>query len=81
VLHVLLGLLIRCVCPAICIRYAGIGGLSELLGWTEVQQDENRGQFMGGVENIFKLVALVLAADVALFAYEQIMFMKGTPMQ
>jgi hypothetical protein len=63
------------------IRYAGIGGLSELLGWTEVQQDENRGQFMGGVENIFKLVALVLAADVALFAYEQIMFMKGTPMQ
>lgn len=63
------------------IRYAGIGGLSEALGWTEVQQEENRGQFMGGVENIFKLVALVLAADVALFAYEQVMYMTGNTPQ
>eukprot|EP00775_Hariotina_reticulata_P002057 gene2057-2378_t len=63
------------------IRYAGIGGLSEKLGWTEVQQEENRGQFMGGVENIFKIVALVLLADVALFAYEQIMYMNGTPLK
>lgn len=25
------------------IRYAGIGGLSELIGWTEVQQEQNKG--------------------------------------
>lgn len=50
--------------------HAGIGGLSEALGWTEVQQEEQTGQFFGGAENIFKLVALVLAADMALFAFE-----------
>ena len=24
------------------IRYAGIGGLSEAIGWTEVQQEQNK---------------------------------------
>lgn len=60
------------------IRYAGIGGLSEALGWTEVQQEEKSG-FMGGVNGVLGLVALILAADLALFGYEQIMFMMGTP--
>jgi hypothetical protein len=47
-------------------RYAGIGGLSEALGWTEVQQEEKSG-FMGGVNGVLGLVALILAADLALF--------------
>ncbi|KAF8066281.1 STR11 [Scenedesmus sp. PABB004] len=59
------------------VRYAGIGGLSEALGWTEVQQEEGAGGFMGGVQNIFKIVALVLAADLALFAYEQVTYMTS----
>jgi hypothetical protein len=62
-------------------RFAGIGGLSEALGWTEVQQEYNQGQFLGGVENILKFVALILLADVALFGYEQVAYMMGTPMQ
>jgi hypothetical protein len=49
-------------------RYAGIGGLSEVLGWTEVQQEEQQG-FMGGVNGVLGLVALILAADLALFGY------------
>jgi len=61
------------------IRYAGIGGLSEALGWTEVQQEEKSG-FMGGVNGVLGLVALVLLADLALFGYEQVMYMMGTPM-
>jgi hypothetical protein len=62
-------------------RFAGIGGLSEALGWTEVQQEYNQGQFLGGVENILKFVALILLADVALFGYEQIAYMMGNPLQ
>jgi hypothetical protein len=46
-----------------------------------VQQEYNQGQFLGGVENILKFVALILAADVALFAYEQIAYMTGHPLQ
>ena len=32
---------------------AGIGGLSALLGWTEVQQQTSKG-FLGGGSNIIK---------------------------
>eukprot|EP00879_Flechtneria_rotunda_P000980 GHRR01001114.1.p1 GENE.GHRR01001114.1~~GHRR01001114.1.p1 ORF type:complete len:330 (+),score=116.40 GHRR01001114.1:142-990(+) len=64
------------------LRFAGIGGLSELLGWTEVQQEVGKGQgFMGGVNNILKIVALVLAADMALFVYEQLAYMQGNSLQ
>uniref|UniRef100_A0A383VI29 Rhodanese domain-containing protein n=1 Tax=Tetradesmus obliquus TaxID=3088 RepID=A0A383VI29_TETOB len=59
------------------VRYAGIGGLSEALGWTEVQQEYNEGQFLGGVSGILSFVALILAADLALFAYEQITYMTS----
>lgn len=62
------------------IRYAGIGGLSEVLGWTEVQQEEKAG-FMGGVAGVLGLVALILLADLALFGYEQIQYMHGTPLK
>ena len=35
------------------IRMAGVGGLSALLGWTEVQQQTSKG-FLGGGSNIIK---------------------------
>ncbi|KAL4515838.1 hypothetical protein Ndes2526A_g00541 [Nannochloris sp. 'desiccata'] len=50
------------------IRYGGIGGLSEVLGWTEVQQDESKG-FAGGYQNILKGFAVVLALDTVWFLY------------
>lgn len=53
--------------PPVACSYAGIGGLSEVLGWTEVQTEENKGSFFGGANNILALVALVLIADLALF--------------
>lgn len=37
------------------VRLAGIGGLSKLLGWTEVQQETSKG-FFGGSNNLIKLV-------------------------
>jgi hypothetical protein len=40
-----------CWCAA---RFAGIGGLSEVLGWTEVQQQYNQG-FMGGSNTLLKV--------------------------
>jgi hypothetical protein len=58
-------LLLRCTLQT-HLRYAGIGGLSEVLGWTEVQQEEKAG-FMGGVAGVLGLVALILLADLALF--------------
>ncbi len=59
-------------------RYAGIGGLSEALGWTEVQQEESKG-FAGGFQNILALVALVLLVDGAVFAWEYIAYLQGQP--
>lgn len=53
-------------------RYAGIGGLSESLGWTDVQREEKQSSFMGGFENVIKLFSLILLADMLLFAYEQV---------
>ena len=38
------------------LRYGGIGGLSELLGWTNVQRERSSG-FLGGGENIIKAVS------------------------
>lgn len=62
------------------VRYAGIGGLSEVLGWTEVQQEENKGGFFGGANNVLALVALVLFADLALFGYEYVhVLLTGAP--
>ncbi len=52
-------------------RYAGIGGVSEMLGWTEVQQEEKK-SFAGGYENVLKVVGVVLALDAVVFLYEYI---------
>lgn len=50
------------------IRFGGIGGLSEVLGWTEVQQEVSKG-FGGGYQNILKGFAVVLALDTVWFLY------------
>ncbi len=50
------------------IRFGGIGGLSEVLGWTEVQQEESKG-FGGGYQNILKGFVFVLALDAVWFLY------------
>ena len=40
------------------LRLGGIGGVSELLGWTEVQRDLQRSEgFAGGSNTIIKLVS------------------------
>ena len=58
------------------IRFAGIGGLSEAIGWTEVQQEQNKG--MGGVDGALKVVGIILAADLLLFAAEYVQaYLKG----
>lgn len=41
------------------IRMAGIGGLSAVLGWTEVQQQNGKG-FLGGSNNLIRLVCPVV---------------------
>lgn len=57
------------------IRYAGIGGVSEMVGWTEVQQ-ENAGP-AGSLKSVFIAVALILVLDGLVFAYEQYSYMQG----
>ena len=52
------------------IRYAGIGGVSSLLGWTEVQQEEKKG-LGGGVENVLKIIAGLVAVDACVLLWEQ----------
>ncbi|CAD7704788.1 unnamed protein product [Ostreobium quekettii] len=58
------------------IRYAGIGGVSALLGWTEVQQQdrEEAGDRLG---NIIKVAGAVLVLDLLALGYEQISYMTG----
>lgn len=38
------------------LRYGGIGGLSELLGWTDVQREKSAG-LLGGPEGPIKIVS------------------------
>lgn len=52
------------------IRLAGIGGLSEALGWTEPQQDAGDKGFAGGSSNIIKGFVVLLILDGIWFAYE-----------
>ncbi|KAK9823713.1 hypothetical protein WJX72_004845 [[Myrmecia] bisecta] len=52
------------------LRYGGIGGMSEVLGWTDVQREDKSGGFMGGSENIIKVFGVILALDVAWFLYD-----------
>mmetsp|Transcript_32728 Transcript_32728/g.92835 ORF Transcript_32728/g.92835 Transcript_32728/m.92835 type:complete len:271 (+) Transcript_32728:127-939(+) len=55
------------------LRYAGIGGLSSVIGWTEVQVEEKQSQ---GVSAVLYLAAALLVADLALFAVEQYQYMN-----
>ncbi|KAI8102060.1 hypothetical protein M9434_007119 [Picochlorum sp. BPE23] len=50
------------------VRVGGIGGLSEVLGWTEVQQEAGTG-FAGGYQNILKFFAVILALDLVWFVW------------
>lgn len=49
-------------------RYAGIGGLSSVLGWTAVQQEEGKTPF--SFNNVITLGLIFLAIDAGLFAYQ-----------
>mmetsp|Transcript_26024 Transcript_26024/g.56766 ORF Transcript_26024/g.56766 Transcript_26024/m.56766 type:complete len:286 (+) Transcript_26024:126-983(+) len=51
------------------LRYAGIGGLSEVLGWTEVQQEESK-EKLGGISGVLKFFGVILVLDLLLFGYE-----------
>lgn len=53
------------------LRYAGIGGLSELLGWTDVQREKSSG-FLGGGQNVIYFAVAVLVADGLWVAYDQV---------
>ena len=58
------------------VRYGGIGGMSEFLGWTEVQQ-ESGGGFAGGYQNILKFAGLILALDLVWFLWT--LYTTGDP--
>jgi len=58
------------------LRLAGIGGVSAMLGWTELQQEGKKG--VGErVENILKVALILVVLDVLVFGYEQIQYMTG----
>ena len=46
------------------IRYAGIGGVSEIVGWTRVQEEEGKALF-GGVQPVLGGFGVILALDLA----------------
>ncbi len=47
-------------------RFAGTGGFSELLGWTEVHEAEGLTK-LGGTQGVLGFVAVILFADYALY--------------
>ena len=51
-------------------HHPGIGGLSEVLGWTEPQQEAGSKGFFGGSENLIKLFVVILLLDGIWFGYE-----------
>ena len=60
-------------------RYAGIGGVSALIGWTEVQQEAAlKAGGNSNVQKFFTLAGVILAVDLALLAYEKIGYLKET---
>lgn len=50
------------------IRYAGIGGMSEVIGWTRVQEEEGKALF-GGQGPVFTVFGVLLALDLAWGVY------------
>ncbi|KAL6753632.1 Rhodanese-like domain-containing protein [Haematococcus lacustris] len=60
------------------IRYAGIGGLSEVIGWTQVQREDRKGALLGGLDGVIKAFMVLLLGDLLLFAYEQVQYWQAT---
>jgi len=58
------------------LRYSAIGGLSEVIGWTEVQQDESKNED-GSFGVVLKVAGVLLALDALVFAYEELQFLSG----
>mmetsp|Transcript_34751 Transcript_34751/g.103091 ORF Transcript_34751/g.103091 Transcript_34751/m.103091 type:complete len:275 (-) Transcript_34751:317-1141(-) len=52
-------------------RYAGIGGLSEVLGWNDVQREENK-QLLGGSSGVINFFIAILAIDVLVWLVQGI---------
>lgn len=49
------------------LRYGGIGGLSEFLGWTDAQRQNSKSEgFIGGFQNVLKLVSKAWAIVINL---------------
>jgi hypothetical protein len=60
--------------------YAGIGGITELLGMTPVQRDQNPGASVLGLNPVVaKLVLTLLIADAAVFGVLRLCAAMGTP--
>ncbi|KAG1673544.1 hypothetical protein FOA52_003844 [Chlamydomonas sp. UWO 241] len=51
------------------LRYAGIGGFSEVLGWTEVQTEDKK-QLLGGAGGVIGFFCVILGIDVAIWLVE-----------
>lgn len=50
------------------ISYGGIGGLSEALGWTDVQREDGKGLF-GGPQRVIQVAALIAVLDSVWFGF------------
>lgn len=48
--------------------YGGIGGLSEALGWTDVQREDGKGLF-GGPQRVIQVAALIAVLDSVWFGF------------
>jgi len=58
------------------LRYSGIGGLSSVVGWTEVQQEENKDKD-GSFGFVLKIAGALLVLDLAVFAVEEVQYLTG----
>tara|TARA_B100000674_G_scaffold496494_1_gene526862 strand:+ start:28 stop:714 length:687 start_codon:yes stop_codon:yes gene_type:complete len=59
------------------VRKAGIGGVSEMVGWTEIQQAERKASRIGGKDAmlsspLIQIAILALLVDLAIFVYEKV---------
>jgi rhodanese-related sulfurtransferase len=52
------------------LRYGGVGGVSQLLGWTDVQRAEDKAAGINKSAIFIKIGAAVLLVDAGLFAWE-----------
>lgn len=60
------------------LRRGALGGMSEVLGWTEVQQEELAAQGRSGtLANLGKIAVAILVLDLVVFAVEQIRYQQS----